>query len=131
MTKEEDFKIRLAEVLRDLQANGTDDGEAMLLLGGGAGRICDMGNKARWSELKAALSPSDTDRLIEQCRVEGNTFARDGKRKAAYAIQAIAMSLVARSQDDPEIRQGERLLDAVIEQALANFRQNVPKPRPN
>lgn len=131
MTKEAEFKTRLAHVLQDLQAHGRTDGEAMLLLGGGAARICDMGNKASWTELKQALSASDYDRLLDQCRIEGNQAAADGKSKSAYAIQAIALSLVARTQTDQDVRAGEHLLDALIDQAVNHYRQHAPKTKLN
>lgn len=127
-TKEEQFKTRFASVLADLHQDGVEDGEAMFLLGAGATRICDMGQKASWTELKQALSHADYDRLIEQCRTEGNSYAAEGKQKAAYAIQALAMSLVARTQTDPVIREGERLLDAVIDKTVANYRQHAQSP---
>jgi hypothetical protein len=128
MTKEAEFKQRLAAVLADLNANGKDDGEAMFLLGSGAARICDMTSQPSWVAMKQAISMTDFNRLLEQCRVEGNKFVAEGQNKAAYAIQALALSLVARTQADPDIRTGEQLLDSVIDAALANVRKHAPKP---
>ncbi|UJW86867.1 hypothetical protein [Devosia sp. SL43] len=124
MTKETEFKQRLVAVLADLDSNGRDDGEAMFLLGSGAARICDMAGKPTWSTMKQAISMTDFNRLLEQCRIEGNKFVAEGQHKAAYAIQALALSLVARTQADPDIRPGEQLLDTLIDAALANFRKH-------
>ena len=131
MTKEAEFKQRLATVLADLDSNGRDDGEAMFLLGSGAARICDMTGKPTWSAMKQAISMADFNRLLEQCRVEGNKFMAGGQQKAAYAIQALALSLVARTQADPDIRPGEQLLDTLIDAALINYRQHATPPKPN
>ena len=128
MTKEAEFKQRLVVVIADLHEQGMEDGEAMFLLGSGAARVCDALKQPGWAALKQSISSHDHDRLLEQCRIEGNAFVAKGQHKAAYAIQALALSLVARTQTDPDIRPGEELLDSVIDAALANYRMQAKPP---
>lgn len=125
-TNQADFKHRLANVLIDLNKDGVDDGEAMFILGGTATRLCDLGEKTSWSELKPLLSKADYNRLFAMIDKEGKQLLADGKAKAAYALQALAMSLAASTQqDDATIREGEKLLDAIIDKTVTNFRKHA------
>jgi hypothetical protein len=124
-TKEEDFKQRLAAVLADLRQDGVEDGKAMFILGAAATRMCDLLKQPTWSALKPALSKSEQNRLLAQLGRDGDQMLAEGKGKHAYAVQALAVSLVAHSQSDPIVREGEKLLDAIIDQTIANFRKHA------
>lgn len=124
-TKEDDFKKRLATVLADLNRNGVDDGETMFMLGAIAGRLCDGGKRPSWSTLKPALSKNGYNLLLKQFQDEGRQLLAAGKDKAAYAVQALAVSLVAHTQTDPIVREGERLLDTIIDKTVANYHRHA------
>jgi hypothetical protein len=124
-TPQEDLKQRLATVLADLNAHGAHDGETMFMLGSIATRLCDGGGKPSWSTLKPALSKAGYNQLLKQFQDEGRQLVAAGKTKAAYAVQALAVSLVAHSQVDPVLREGEKLLDAIIDRTVANFRKHA------
>lgn len=121
--KTEDFKQRLATVLDDLRTDGVDDGEAMYMLGSLGQQMLDAGAAPNWTALKGKMSAEAFQSLLNTMQVRGNALMAEGKGKAAYALQALAVSLVARTQPDPTIRQGEQLLDGVIESAIARYRQ--------
>lgn len=128
MTKEDAFKRRFATVLQDLQRDGTKDPAAMLLLGSLAADLARDLNTTTWSQAKQALSPGTYDTLLRTLESAGNAHHAAGQEKHAYAIQALAVSLVARTQHaDPDIVEGEKLLDAVINRAIVLYR-NQPKP---
>lgn len=128
-TKEEDFKQRLAAVLSDLNDEGKNDAEAMWLLGSLAAGIVDKAGAASWPAFKRDISRDTYDRLLGDFQAEGNRQYADGDEKKAYAIQALGLSLVARTQQrDPTMAQGEQLLDAIVTSAIAFFRKNKVAP---
>lgn len=122
-TKEEDFKQRLAAVLHDLQSGGRNDAEAMWLIGSLAAGLVDRVRAPSWRELKQRLSSSAYDGLLRDFEVQGNAFHREGKGRHTYAIQALGLSLIARTQQDPQVQEGGALLDEIIERAIALYRQ--------
>lgn len=119
-TKEEDFKQRLAAVLQDVQQNGVKDQEAMLLLGGLAADLTRNLKAKTWSEAKQNIGAEAYDALLKTFEKEGNEHYKAGNTRHAYAIQILAVSLVARTQRrDPDMQAGEALLDAIINAAAA------------
>ncbi|KRA40276.1 hypothetical protein [Devosia sp. Root635] len=129
MTQHQDFKIRLAAVLTDLQESGADDGEAMFLLGSLAAGLADDLKSSDWLTAKRTMTPQTRDDVLRTFQDQGNLHHREGRARQAYAIQSLTMSLIAGSlRDDPEIAAGEPLLDQIIAAAEANFRRAFPRP---
>ncbi len=122
-TKEDDFKERLVAVLRDVNDNLAQDVEAMYLIGSLATRLVDSYKVRTWSQFKAKLTPQAYDGLLKDFNEQGNAFHRDGRAKAAYAVQVLAVSVIARTQVDPEVKQGEKLLDDIISGMVATYRK--------
>jgi hypothetical protein len=133
MTKEQDFKNRFVAVLKDLQRSGSKDGEAMWLLGSLASDLADDLKRSSWTSAKNAMGPKTFDALLRKFEEQGNEHHREGRRKHAYAIQTLSMSLVARTQrNDPQMAEGEVLLDRMIDYATAVYRKaKAAPPKPN
>jgi hypothetical protein len=84
-------------VQTDFGAKGdgrTDDTEAMWTIGSLAARLVDLYKVRTWTQFKAKLSAEAYDRLLKDFEEEGNAFHRDGKDKAAYAVQLLAVSVI-------------------------------------
>ena len=122
-SKEQDFKERLVAVMRDLKDNGTKDPEAVWMIGSLAARLVDLYRLRSWTEFKAQLSREAYDQLLKDFGQQGNGYHKEGKAKAAYAIQLLAMSVVAQKQTDQEVRQGDQLLDDMINRMIAVYRK--------
>jgi hypothetical protein len=122
-TKEQDFKERLVAVMRDLQDNGSKDPETIWLIGTLATGLIDLYKLKGWSEFKAQLTAAAYDQLLKDFEQQGNDYHRQGSTKAAYAIQLLAVSVVCRTQRDPEVRQGEKLLDHLIDRTVVAYRK--------
>jgi hypothetical protein len=122
-TKEQDFKERLVAVMRDVKDNGSQDPEAVWLIGSLATRLIDLYKLRGWSEFKQQLSPTAYDRLLKDFEEQGNGYHKQGNAKAAYAIQLLAISVVCRTQRDPEVREGEKLLDQMINSTVVAYRK--------
>ncbi|WDR03862.1 hypothetical protein PSQ19_07455 [Devosia algicola] len=124
MTKEQDFKQRLATVLQDLQESGVKDQAAMELLGSLALDLSGNLRAVNWSQAKKLITTPTYSTLLEKFEQEGNEHHQAGREKHAYAIQALAISLIAGTmRADPVIRQGEILLDTIIDAAVAAYRR--------
>ena len=128
MTKEQDFKRRFATVLQDLQRDGKDDKAAMLLLGSLASDLSRDFKANDWTQAKRSMSAAASNALLKKMQEEGSAHQAAGRSKHAYAIQALAVSLVAHTQlTDPDMRTGDRLLDDLINSAIGFYRAQ-PKP---
>ncbi|HEV7275280.1 MAG TPA: hypothetical protein VGN80_03240 [Devosiaceae bacterium] len=123
-SKEDDFKQRFVAVMQDLREDGSRDAEAVWLLGSLAATLVDTAKARSWPALKQQLSRADYDRLLRDFQTSGNSFHKEGKRKHAYAVQVLAMSVVARTQQDPDIQAGNTLLDDIVERAIAHYRRS-------
>lgn len=122
-TKEQFFKDRLVAVMRDLKNTTANDADAMWMIGNFATGLVDLYKVKTWSQFKTRLTPQAYDRLLKDFEAQGNAYHRDGKPKAAFAIELLAISTIARTQDDPEVKQGERLLDGLINGMVTTYRK--------
>lgn len=124
MSKETDFKHRFVAVLQDLNEAGTRDPEAVAMIGTLAADIARPLKAPSWSAAKEALTTEGYDELLTSFRERGNALHKEGEIKQAYAIQALALSLVAQTQRaDTDMATGEKLLDALIDAAMARARR--------
>ena len=118
---------KITQVMRDLHEQGTQDGEAMFLLGAGADYICKTGKAATWSTLKSKLSATETIGLLTQIDAEGQAAVAKGQVKHAYALQILGLSVAAIGAQSQEIRTATRLMDDLIATALGNYRKHASK----
>lgn len=131
-TKEEDFRERFVAMMQDLHANGGKDQEAMFLIGSLASRLMDRTSAKSWTTFKSTLGSYDRSALITDFEKQGNKFHKDGKSKHAYAVQVLAMSVIAPSQADEDVLTGNKILDSVINRLVAAFRKaEAATPKPN
>ncbi|MBD8064141.1 hypothetical protein IC608_01445 [Devosia sp. PTR5] len=121
-TKEAEFKQRFAAVIRDLHEAGGEDGEAMAILGSMAGELALANKKPSWSAFKQGLTNDTYRQLIAAFTEKGNEHHQAGRHKQAYAIQALAMSVVAMTQRaDADVAAGEKLLDQAIDHTAKTY----------
>ena len=125
-TPEQDLKNRMTTVLKDINDVGSKDPQAMWVLGSIGAQILTPTGKPSWRALRAAINDDDYKLLVNTFRDKGNEFAGKGDTKAAYAVQALSLSVVARSQTDKAIIDGASLLDDIIDRAIIFFRHNPP-----
>ncbi|KKB80026.1 hypothetical protein VW35_06120 [Devosia soli] len=125
-----EFKQRFAAVLGDIQKSGAEDGEAMALIGSLAADLADTMQQLTWTAAKSNMTPQVYNDLLKVFEQRGNEYHQAGKTKHAYAIQALAMSLVAATlRSDPQMAAGEKMLDAVIDRSVSVYRTQSAKSR--
>ncbi len=120
------LRQRLGAVLKDLQDAGINDPQTIALVGSLAADISASLGQKSWGDAKQSMSDANYAELLGAFETQGNAFHRDGKIKQAYAVQALALSLVAsRHRGQPRIAEGEHLLDGVIEAALTHYNRHL------
>lgn len=124
MTKEQDFKIRFIAMMQDLQQAGGKDKQAMYLLGSLASDLANDFKQTTWTGAKSVMDGKAYSSLLASFEKEGNEHHQAGRTKHAYAIQALAMSLIVRTQTDPDLKAGEAVLDRLIDIAAGLYRQS-------
>jgi hypothetical protein len=130
-TKEDDFRERFVAVMKELREVGDTDHEAMFLIGSLASTLMKKKNAPSWPAFKSNMLSSEHSMLLWDFEKQGNKFHKEGKRKHAYAVQVLAMSVVAPTQTDPDVATGNKLLDQYIARMVAAFRKAeamTPKP---
>lgn len=129
-TRNAEFKQRFAAVLADIQQTGGQDGESMALIGSLAAELSANLQQPNWSSAKSVMSRQTYNDLLKIFEQRGNEYHSAGRDRHAYAIQALAMSLVASTmRADPQLAQGEKMLDAVIDRSVAVFQTQALKSR--
>jgi hypothetical protein len=116
--KREDLKQRYAALLDDLKDAHKTDPLALAIMGAMAQTVATKGGAKNWRKFKQKMSQDQYSALMSELQAKGNKFWKDGKKREAYACQALGMSLAASTQrTDPVLRQGEELLDDFINRA--------------
>jgi hypothetical protein len=127
-TRNAEFKQRFAAVLVDIQEMSGEDGEAMALIGSLAADLAATLQLPNWSSAKGVVTPQVYNDLLKIFEQRGNDYHKAGKAKHAYAIQALAMSLVAGTmRSDPHLAEGEKLLDAIIDHVVGVYQSQITK----
>jgi hypothetical protein len=120
---ENDMKVRLAALLQDLQENGHKDPEAMWFMGSLATHIMKDVNATAWPDFKASLTRDGYDTLLKGFENQGKQLYANGKHKAAFAVQALAISTIVSKMTHPDIATGDKYLDQFIMQTVRIFKQ--------
>lgn len=124
-TKEEDFKARFSTILADVR--DLSPPEDLLLLGSLAAQIISAGTARTWSQFKATLSANSYSALLTTFQTQGNALAKQGALRQMHAIEVLACSLIARTQvHDADVLSDDKILDRLIDKAIAGFRERPP-----
>lgn len=129
-SKEAEFKQRFTAVLKDLQEVGSQDGEAMALVGSLAGELAAKLNQASWTGAKSVMTGETYSNLLKTFETQGNEHHKAGRIKHSYAIQLLSISLIAATQRaDAIMAAGEQLLDGVIDHTVSVYNTQKAKPK--
>lgn len=123
-----EFKQRFTAVVSDIVKSGGEDGEAMAMIGHLASDIAASLQQQNWVSAKANMTPEVYKDLLKIFEKRGNEYHQADKDKHAYAIQALAMSLIAATmRSDTQIAEGEKILDAIIDRSVAVYQTQYRK----
>jgi len=119
------FKSRFISLIADLGKNASKDPKTIWLIGSLAGSILADAKMANWTQFKSALSADAYDRMLAALKTQGNKLSQDGEHKSAYAVETIAISIIAPTMiTDEHIEKGNHLLDKMIGDAIDFYHKN-------
>ncbi len=125
LTPEKFFKKRFISLIADLGKNARKDMETVWLIGSLAGSILNDAKSPSWASFKSSLSGEAYDRLLTALKTQGNQLAEKGHHKSAYAVETIAISVIAPTMaKDKHIAKGNELLDKMISDAIDLYHKN-------
>lgn len=113
--EEQLFRRPFLELVDELADPARTDPQTLLALGALARRIMDDAKVMTWRAFKLGQTRELYDATLRVFQRQGNAMARDGKLRTAYAIQILAMSLIARTQQGHEVATADARLDAIID----------------
>jgi hypothetical protein len=119
ISKEEFFRSKFLGLVQELADPATADPQSMIAVGALARRIMDDAKVMSWGTFKRGLTRELYDATLRTFQKQGNALVKDRKLRTAYAIQVLAMSLIARTQADPEVEAADRQLDGIIDLAAS------------
>ena len=116
------LKHRLAAQLVDLSNGGKQDREIAGLVGGLAMAIADKLKKPNWLAAKSAMGDAERMVLLADFDKTIPERLKQGHGKHVYAMQLLGISVAVAGDPDPELRDGEKLLDDYIVAAEKLYR---------
>lgn len=122
------FLEGLTLIMVDLDKARTHGPNVVAMIGSLADRLCTDAGKSDWPEVKAGLGKAELQSLIDTLSHEIEDSGKKGEIKPAYAMQAIAASLVGSTFSDERVSMGVALLDDFITDARNFFVANRPVP---
>jgi hypothetical protein len=121
-TRQNEFKPRFVAVVAHARKTLPEDTEAFEALGTLAHQIVMTAKKRTWSAFRASLTQTAFTAILARLQQGGTELAAKGEVKKAYAVQLLASALIAGTHDDADIQAGARLVDGLIDRALAHVR---------
>ncbi len=113
------FRERLVAVLTAL--NGGESREVMVrrVVGGFASQLVRQFGAKSWADLKLRADGEVYDLLLKSFQAESEKFHKAGNDKAVRGVEALALSMIARHQSQPDLVPGVGFLDRYIEECVA------------
>lgn len=118
-TKEDLFRQRFVALVAELATPGAVDAGTMTAIGAIARRVMDDTKVMSWSAFKRSQTREDYDGALRAFDKQGNAMVGARRFRTAYAIQVLAMSLIARTQADAAVQEADHQLDGIIDFAAA------------
>ena len=121
-TKEALFREKFVGLLAELTSPSGEFADALVIVGALARRIMADAGVSGWTRFKESQSAASYDAALRTFQKHGNTLVAERKLRTAYAVQVLAMSMIARTQSDPAVQAGDRQLDQIIDFAATQTR---------
>ena len=122
------FLDGLVKIVTDLDKGGTKDPEMLARIGSLADRLITRTETEDWSAFKKGLGADERKSIVGTFSREIEDSGNSGDIRTAYAMQAIAASIIGDGFNDERITPGVGLLDRYITAARNFYVRNAPKP---
>jgi hypothetical protein len=120
MTEDRDtiFRQRLIAVISALNGGESRDGIVRSVVGGFANQLVTRFGAKNWTDLKARADGEVYDILLNSFKAESEKFNREGNEKGVRGMEALALSVIARHQSQPDLMPGVNFLDRYIDECV-------------
>ena len=109
------FRERLIDLVARLRASMGDDLRMRQRLGATATRLAKEAGARDWADLKERADGATYDSLLSMFQRESEGASKAGDTLVVRAVEALAVSLIARRQYQADLKQGVAILDNYIE----------------
>ncbi len=117
------FRQRLVAVMKTLHGGGASDPQVRRVIAVFAVQLVQQIGVRSWGELKAKASGTEFNQMLKIFSDESAKFQKADDEKGVLALEALALSLVAREQTQQrDLVPGVGFLDGYIEECLAMVR---------
>ena len=120
MTEDRDtiFRQRLIAVISALNGGESRDGIVRSVVGGFANQLVTRFGAKNWTDLKARADGEVYDILLNSFKAESEKFNREGNERGVRGMEALALSVIARHQSQPDLMPGVNFLDRYIDECV-------------
>ena len=120
MTEDRDaiFRERLIAVISALNGGESRDATVRRVVGGFGYQLVTRFGAKNWTDLKARADGEVYDILLNSFKAESEKFSREGNSMGVRGMEALALSVVARHQSQPDLMPGVNFLDRYIEECV-------------
>jgi hypothetical protein len=120
MTEDRDaiFRERLIAVIGALNGGESRDATVRHVVGGFGHQLVTRFGAKNWGDLKLRADGEVYDILLNSFKAESEKFSREGNSMGVRGMEALALSVVARHQSQPDLMPGIRFLDQYIEECV-------------
>lgn len=132
-TKNEVFRTRFVEAISKMGDTVYKDTESKWLIGSLAAKLVSQTNTQDWVGLKRSMTQTTYNELLNSFRKQGNELAAKGNDKAAFAVEVLALSIIApQMRKDEHIAAGDDLLNKMVQETIVFFRtQSADQQNPS
>lgn len=116
------FRERLIALMTALNGGESRDPAVRRVVGTYAYKLAKEAGAKNWTELKSRASASSYDSLLKRFTEESEALHRQGDKAGVRALEALALSLVARHQKQNDLFPGVGFLDRFIESCASHVR---------
>lgn len=118
------YREKLVALMAALNGGEARDPGVRRVIGSVAHQLTKQIGAKSWTELKSTIDADAYSQLIRMFQEEGRKAATAGDHKTVRGIEALALSLVGREQQQsqPEVRPGLGFLDRFIEDCASKVR---------
>lgn len=116
------FRARLVAVMTALKDGDGREAAVRRVVGSLAHQLARQAGAKNWSELKNRADGPTYDALLKVFSDQSEKFSKTGDSKGVLGVEALALSLIARHQQQGDLLPGVGFLDRFIEQCAALVR---------
>ena len=113
------FREKLVALMTALNGGESRDIAVRRVVGGLAYQLTKRLGAKSWTDLKQRADGEVYDLLLKTFQTESEKFTRAGNDKGVRGIEALAVSMIARHQKQPDLMPGVNFLDRYIEDCMA------------